>query len=449
MANIDRIVNVQISLNTAGISEEGFSTMLIAGWHAYTNEHVITVTDAGELLDLGFKPTDKIYLAAADAFSQIPKPKEVKIGRLQCDGIKVTFNENVEKDAAYMLTIKKVDAKGELHTSNVMYMAKENDTVIDVLNGLADATIDYTASVVDNELYIKGNDIVVETVAPLEISGFVKADVSIAENMAAILSADSDFYGVILADRSHENIEAMAEWAEAETKLFLACTNEAGADNAEVTADIGSKLQAGKYFRTAVCYHADADTDFLDAAEMARCFAIEPGGETWANKRLAGVTVDNLTETQYKALTKKNYNTFEKFRNVAITQNGVVAAGEWIDVIRFRDWLVEQIRVEEFNMLVNRDKLPYTDAGIAIVENVLNAVLKKGQDRGGIAPTEYDEDGNKNLGYTISVPRASSISANKKASRVLSDVTFTARLAGAIHCMEIKGSLTYENLIEG
>lgn len=448
MANIDRIVNVQISLNTAGISEQGFSTMLIAGWHSYTNEHVITVTDANELLELGFKATDKIYLAAVDAFSQTPKPKEVKIGRLQCDGVKLTL-DSVEKDGLYMLTVKHVSKSGALESVSASYTAKADDGVVEVLQGLADSVIGYTASVVDNELYIKGDDIVVEPVAPLKVSGFVKKNISIAENMAAILSADSDFYGIILADRERENILAMADWAEAETKLFVTCSGEDGMDNGEVTADIGSELEANNYFRTAIWYHTEYDSDYPDSGAMARCFAIEPGGETWANKRLSGISVDNLTETQYKALTKKNINTFEKFRNIAITQNGVVSAGEWIDVIRFRDWLVEQIRVEEFNMLINRDKLPYTDAGIAIVENVLNKVLKKGQDRGGIAPTEYDEDGNKILGYKITVPKASSISANKKASRVLSDVTFTARLAGAIHAMEIKGSLTYENLIEG
>lgn len=421
--------------------------MLIAGWHGYTNERVITVTDANELLELGFKAADKIYLAAVDAFSQTPKPKEIKIGRLQCESVKVAL-DSVEKDSLYMLSVKHVNKDGSLDTQSATYVAKADDGAAEVLQGLADA-LTYTASVVDSELYIKGDDIVVEAVEPLKVSGFIKKDISMAENMSALVAADSDFYGIILADRERENILAMADWAEAETKLFITCSGEDGMDNGEVTSDIGSELLANNYFRTGIWYHTEYDTDFPDAAEMARCFAIEPGGETWANKRLSGVSVDVLSETQYKALTKKNINTFEKFRNIAITQNGVVSAGEWIDVIRFRDWLVEEIRVEEFSMLINRDKLPYTDAGIAIVENVLNKVLKKGQDRGGIAPTEYDEDGNKNLGYTISVPKASSISANKKASRVLSDITFTARLAGAIHAMEIKGSLTYENLIEG
>jgi hypothetical protein len=182
---------------------------------------------------------------------------------------------------------------------------------------------------------------------------------------------------------------------------------------------------------------------------MARCFAILPGGETWANKKLAGVTTDPLTETQYIAITGKNGNTFERFRNISITQNGKVAAGEWIDVIRFRDWLQEEITVNVFNALVNSDKIPYTDEGIAIIETQIRQALELGTRRGGIAPIEYDEDGNENYGYTISVPLSSSISANQKATRVLQDVSFTARLAGAIHVVEITGSLTYENLIVG
>ena len=62
---------------------------------------------------------------------------------------------------------------------------------------------------------------------------------------------------------------------------------------------------------------------------------------------------------------------------------------------------------------------------------------------------EYDENGDKNLGYTVNVPLAANISANQKATRILEGVTFTARLAGAIHVVDIKGQLTYENLIVG
>lgn len=86
----------------------------------------------------------------------------------------------------------------------------------------------------------------------------------------------------------------------------------------------------------------------------------------------------------------------------------------------------------------------YTDAGISLVQNQMIASLKSGQDAGGIAESEFDEDGTEIPGYVTSVPLAASLSASEKASRKLTKCKFKARLAGAIHFAELKGSLTYE-----
>lgn len=47
---------------------------------------------------------------------------------------------------------------------------------------------------------------------------------------------------------------------------------------------------------------------------------------------------------------------------------GVVSGNEFIDTIRFRDWL--QIRMQErlAALLTGTDKIPYTDDGIARIE---------------------------------------------------------------------------------
>ena len=62
---------------------------------------------------------------------------------------------------------------------------------------------------------------------------------------------------------------------------------------------------------------------------------------------------------------------------------------------------------------------------------------------GGIAPTEYDEGGNATPGYTTSVPRARDLAQAERASRQLKGCKFTARLAGAIHYVEVRGTLEY------
>lgn len=457
--NIDQIVKVDIALNTAGISKLGFNTIMVCGPHAKTLERVLAISDPDELLDLGFESTDPIYVAVNTAFSQTPAPSEVKVGRWQCDSIKVGLidEDTVQQGVEYSVDINYYDAQKNVKTITGSYEAIAEDTASNVLTqissalGTADTEKLFTCSVSGSEVLIKAsNSQTTFTVTPnerMKVTLVEQADdIDVAKNMQLISDADDDWYGVVCTDRSDDTVLAMAAWAEGQTKLYGVGLSGDNIKNPESKEDIASKLMAKNYMRSPWWYHADT-TEFVEVANMARCFSVNPGGETWANKQLNGVTTDDLTQAEINAITAKNGNCFVAVRNISVTQNGKVAGGEWIDVIRFRDWLKEEMQTDLFSMLINRDKLPFTDQGIALVESTMNKVLALGQKRGGIAPTEYDDDGNENLGYTISVPLASSISANNKAQRVLQDCKFTARLAGAIHAIEIYGNLTYENLI--
>lgn len=457
--NIDQIVKVDIALNTAGISKLGFNTIMVCGPHAKTLERVLAISDPDELLDLGFESTDPIYVAVNTAFSQTPAPSVVKVGRWQCDSIKVGLvnEDTISAGTKYSVSINYYDADFNVKTITGEYEAVADDTAAIVATqvsstlGTADTDSLFTCSASGNEVVIKAKDpqtsFTVDTNAQMVVTLVEQAaSLDVAENMQLISDEDDDWYGVICSDRTDDTVLAMAAWAEGQTKLYGVGLSANAVKTAASDKDIASQLMQKNYMRTQWWYHADPN-EFLEAAIMARCFSVNPGGETWANKRLNGVTTDDLTQTDIKAITAKNGNCFVAVRNISVTQNGKVAGGEWIDVIRFRDWLKEEMQTDLFTMLINRDKLPFTDQGIALVENTMNKVLALGQKRGGIAPTEYDDDGNENLGYTISVPLASSISANNKAQRVLQDCKFTARLAGAIHVIEIYGNLTYENLI--
>ena len=453
MGDISRICQVDISLNTTGISTEGFSTLLCVGAHAHTLPRVSTYTSASDMIADGFSDTDPLYLMVADAFSQTPKPSMVKVGRRQVSAVDITVAK-VTSAGVYTVKVNSLNANSETITQTYTY-TNSGGTASDIATSLQnlisnDINAVVTATVTNEVITVTGKT---DAAFAIEITNNMTqtvktVDETIAETMTAITGYDNDWYGWALADRTQENIIAAANWTETARKLFGTSIAEAGAYNPDSITDTGYLLYNGNYYRTHWWYHKDANTDFPETAVMARCFAIEPGGETWANKKLAAVTADGLTDGQYQAITNKNGNTFERFRNVSITQNGKVAAGEWIDVIRFRDWLQEEITVNVFNALINRDKIPYTDEGIAVIEAQVRKAMQLGVRRGGIAPDEYDENGNTNLGYTVEVPLAASISANQKASRVLNDVKFTARLAGAIHVVKITGSLTYDNLIK-
>ena len=105
-----------------------------------------------------------------------------------------------------------------------------------------------------------------------------------------------------------------------------------------------------------------------------------------------------------------------------------------IDVIRFIDWLRAQMQERVALLIIaNGGKLPYTDASVGLVKGELRAVLNEGIRRGGLSP---------DVPATIIAPKVADVSTADRNARRLPDVTFNARLAGAIHKVLISGTVS-------
>ena len=245
-----------------------------------------------------------------------------------------------------------------------------------------------------------------------------------------------------------QQFAAVAAYIETQEKMFcytdLVALASAGA----------SALVTGEFYRTIGVYgretSAQPDVEipvenlYMNVAFAVEWLSYQSGSETSAFKTLAVVTPSDLATTEIDHLVDLNLCYVITVGGRIITMNGKTLAGEWADIIRFRDWLKNDMQVRVVNLMLTNAKIPYTDSGIALVQNQMLAALKAGVNAGGIAEEEFDEDGNSIPSYVTSVPLASSITASQKASRNLVDCTFKARLAGAIHFAELKGSLTYE-----
>ena len=131
--------------------------------------------------------------------------------------------------------------------------------------------------------------------------------------------------------------------------------------------------------------------------------------------------------------------------STGLVQGGKVRAGEWIDVIRFRDWLKNDMQLRILNLKVKRPKIPYTDKGIGLVHNQVIASLKEGRRRGGIAEDQYNSEEELIPGYITSVPKAADLTDEQRHSRTLEGVKFSALLAGAIHVTKVEGFLGYSH----
>lgn len=454
MAKLDRIVNVQISLNTTAIKQQEFSDLIIVGPHAHSLTRTLIITDADELLDLGFLPTDPIYKAALSVFSQIPTISRLFIGRQLVASVPVTVTQAVD-DAVYRVTVGWRDVNGVAQSTIATFTAGPTDTPTTIATALAAAIEGGPAAA----FVVATSALAVLTVAPttggqsfsIGIAGNLSTPVATSTELPSVSLAAAqvetdDWYGVSLTSRVEADVLDAAAWVEANEKLLGVTSADAGIIDAGDSTDIASVLEENQYFRTHVWYHADAANQWLDAAIAAKMFTYYPGQESWALQRLGGVAYDKLSEGQAQAAFAKNANTFEQFRNFAITQGGKVAAGEWIDVIRFRDWLVEQIKINVVSAMINAPgKVPYTDPGIQVIVTAMRIALDLGVARNGIAPPEVaaDDDTRMIPSYVLRFPKSQAVAFNDKANRILRDVGFTARLAGAIHTVQIRGSLSY------
>ena len=103
--------------------------------------------------------------------------------------------------------------------------------------------------------------------------------------------------------------------------------------------------------------------------------------ETWGLKPLAAVYPCKLS-TAMKKYCDENcvtyFTTYAK-KNITSSMGGKVLGNEWIDTIRFRDWLQNDMQERVFNLLVLNQKVPFTDEGITAIEGKMEESLKEGQ----------------------------------------------------------------------
>lgn len=238
------------------------------------------------------------------------------------------------------------------------------------------------------------------------------------------------WYGFCLVDYTEgTDLREAAIWAGSNSKLFGFTWN-----GNEIPVDISS------YDHAFAIYCQNANTA---AAWMAKCFGYTPGAETWALKNLANIESQDISNTKIQAIENEMSNYYRSVAGKAMAAPGKVGSGEWIDVIRFKDYLINEIQVEVFNYLTRNAKVQYNDGGITGVQNVIEGVLSQAQRSGGVDEDRYDDGGNVERGFIVTVPKSADISTSDRKARKLTNVTFTARLAGAIHNTRIKGTLVY------
>lgn len=260
-------------------------------------------------------------------------------------------------------------------------------------------------------------------------------DADIAASISAVQDANDDWYALILLDRTVSEVQGAAAYIETQKKIFISAT--ADSDVIDGTGDIIETLQALNYSRTAMLYSGVAGTQQSEAAWAGRQLPLDPGSTTWANKQLVGIPADQLTTAQFNTAQGKNGNVYVPVLGVNVTTDGVMVNGEYLDIVRFTDFLQARIEENVFQVIAENEKIPYTASGIAQIEQPLRQALLEGVRVNGLASPDGIQPA-----FTITVPDINTVSAADKAARILRNVNFTAFLAGAIHRTQIRGTLS-------
>lgn len=317
-----------------------------------------------------------------------------------------------------------------------------------ILISKADELLDYGYTV-DDAAYVAATVAFSQDPSPSEIYVTVrqkKAKGDDPEEITATLARAADeasFYGIHLTSyRDAADIKAAITWTEANEKLYaFEYTDYSSCP----VSNFSYNRSFGVYSGAADGYDAASpppENLYAGLALMAKCFGYAPGSETWALKTLSTIVPSRLSSSQKKDLDEKNITTYRRYAKTNVTFGGKTLSGEWIDVIRFRDWLKAEIQTNAFSALHANRKVPFTDPGIGLVEGGIRKALADGQTVGGIAPTEFSRD-EEIPGYTVTAPLASSFSEAQRKTRRLTNIKWTARIAGAIHFANIGGTLTY------
>lgn len=437
--DIDEIVDVVITKETPIVLSTAFDTVLILGPNGnfisadrvYSN-----IPQVGE----DFLTTDEEYLAASAIFKQSPRVQRIKIGK-QSAKVAQIITVNFDINFVNLNSIAyKIDGVSQ---TPVVFDTDQAGTMADLAAAIQAHPNVATAQVTDTReititaqtpgipVSISGVIVTLGATQPIATIETITPNHGLVEDLIGIIHADNDWYALVITSRDKAEVELVADFIETQKKVFFACSDEAAIIDPDADDDILSILNLKNYKRSGVIYNGNPD-DFADAAYWGMGLAYKPGELTWANKTLVGITPDNLTKTELTAALDKKANVYVTIGGVEMVRNGTMASGEYTDIVRDIDALQSRIAEAVFRLLVSKPKIHFTDAGVAIVLNIVKSELARGVDDGIIA--SYTDP---------TAPKVVNVSEQDKIDRILPDVNFTAIMTNAIHGVRsINGKLS-------
>lgn len=269
-----------------------------------------------------------------------------------------------------------------------------------------------------------------------------------AESLHEIVETMNNFYGLIFAAQLTDGqIEEVAKWAQAYTKLFgLNVIKSEQLEN--VPSNIVKKLADANLDHTLAVY--DKDDLYAAHSAIARLlsvnFAAQNSTITLKFKLQPGITADNITATEHAKAKALGINTYTYYDDVAMIAEGTVIGGKFADEIVILDWFADAVQKEVFARLYKSPtKIPLTDKGNVILMSAVVKVCEEGINNGSFAPGKWTGDSFGTLntddyletGYYVWAAPMDTLSDSDREQRRATPIQVAVKLAGAIHFSDV------------
>jgi hypothetical protein len=493
---ISRIINVSVILTPAAAAAQSLSNLLVMG----TSPVIDTTERYREYLTLAAVATDfgtaaEEYLAASKWFAQSPQPTSLLIGRFVNVASKGGLRGGTLSAAQQLMaTWNAVGALGSLKIKKDADAVGVNVTGINLtaaanMNAVAAAITAGTGwpagtTCVWNALYNRfeiesnttgatsavqflvtagvGTDISAMMLCQVNQGGYTYAGQALETATAAATLFENmvgqKFYGLnvpsLTPDVNGPNtaqLLALAALVEGLTTkhLLVITTQEAGCLSTVSTTDILYLLKQLAYNRTFTQYSSYSAHAALSAAArlMTVNYEADNTALTLKFKQEPGVQAETLTATQAAALEGKNGNVLVSYNNDTVTlEQGVMASGNFADIITTTDWLAVTMQRDMYNVLyANTTKVPQTDSGVGLLLAAGEARCAQGVRNGMIAPGVWNNGGFGKLkqgdfmekGFYLYAPSVNVQASADRALRKAPPIQVAVKLAGAIHSADV------------
>ena len=258
-------------------------------------------------------------------------------------------------------------------------------------------------------------------------------------------------------------VEAVREWVEQRSKMFVAETYESDTLTLNDATSVAALEYAEHPKRTWYTYSSDPD-DYKAVAIASHLSSVDfndAGSLITAKWRvLQDCTPQRFTSAELQELDRKNINYYRRYGASGIYAEGktLESARSWIDVQYWLDWLTIAIQEDLDRLLTSSSRVPLTSAGMVLLHQTVADVCARGVDNGGIAPgvvspqtaqrirevTGEVFDGRLSTGYLVHIAPLSTLTQlQRENERLAPDINVFLKGSGAVHNAEI--NLRFEN----